>query len=53
METYDGTSIAKFNIADIQALREKKLFHLIFSKENKAKADIISTFRRQNNVGFF
>jgi len=34
--------------ADIQALREKKLFHLIFSKENKAKADIITTFRRQN-----
>ena len=39
--------------ADIQALREKKLFHLIFSKENKAKADIITTFRRQNVSPFF
>ena len=34
--------------ADIQGLREKKLFHLIFSKENKAKKPlIISNFQRQ------
>ena len=33
--------------ADIQALREKKLFQLIFCKENKAKAEVVNNFRRQ------
>ena len=33
--------------ADIQELREKKLFQLIFCKENKAKAEVVNNFRRQ------
>jgi len=53
METFDGTNIANFTNADIQALREKKLFQLIFCKENKAKAEVVNNFRRQYNVGFF
>ena len=39
--------------ADIQALREKKLFQLIFCKENKAKAEVVNNFRRQYVSCFF
>ena len=38
---------------DIQALREKKLFQLIFCKENKAKAEVVNNFRRQYVSCFF
>ena len=37
-----------FYLVDIQALREKKLFHLVFNQHNKARAEVISTFRRKN-----
>jgi len=51
METFDGRNIAPFTSAVIQGLREKKLFHLIFSKENKAKKPlIVSNFQRQYNL---
>lgn len=53
METFDGTNIETFKPVDIQGLREKKLFQLIFSKENKAKAEVVSNFGRQYNIAFF
>jgi len=53
METFDRTNIETFKPVDIQGLREKKLFQLIFSKENKAKAEVVSNFGRQYNIAFF
>ena len=38
---------------DIQALKEKKLFQLVFSKENKARPLVVSNFRRQYVSKFF
>ncbi|KAG2600603.1 hypothetical protein PVAP13_5KG528500 [Panicum virgatum] len=51
MESFDGTNITWFTKSDIQAIREKKLFQLIFSKENKARAQVVSNFKKQYNVG--
>jgi len=34
--------------SDIQALREKKMFQLVFNKHNKSRAQVISTFRKIN-----
>ncbi|KAG2612827.1 hypothetical protein PVAP13_4KG309515 [Panicum virgatum] len=53
METFDGTNIAWFTKCDIQALKEKKLFQLVFSKENKARPLVVSNFRRQYNIGVY